>query len=597
MLPGIAGRRQQINDKEGKILQAKARINALINHGRQSARDLWSYYQPHLLDVQRTLSTYLQDKPVAVWGGWDEPSWSAWNPTSTNLESFIRVGEGVETHSEVRQHPEVVCKMPILLPFIGGEQTIVIHSRSGDPSGLELLQSLVVRTAVLLPLQARYTLIDPAGAGRAFPMRRYLLSMKENSVRENTGDLYRDLEKVNLDIQRIMETYFDMETTSFELLPEDIRVNESFEFIFAADFPNGYERRETERLYRIANAGSPAGKYVFIHCNDDHELPRDMGMGAIKNAIHIRSNASVSLPKVSRLKLNYDPAPSPSLQTELFDKLSQAKPPERSITWDETVAPAQDDWWLRRADTIIETPIGVEGGRGTLRAWFGINNEGRPCAHGMMAGMTGSGKSNLYHVLILGLAARYSPEELRLYLIDGKDGVEFQSYRHLPHVEVISLRSSSELSRSILAELLNEKERRNALFSSVRVKDLPEYRKVGQPAGKLARILLLIDEYQELFEDDRDNVASSQLLQLAQQGRSAGIHMLLGSQRFGAANMLNQNSIFGNIHLRIAMKMAISDVQALTEFDRRGKQLILNCDLLVRTGIQCSWTSHDSDSS
>jgi S-DNA-T family DNA segregation ATPase FtsK/SpoIIIE len=579
MLPGIARRKQQVDIRKEKILQAKARINALISHGQQNARNLWSYYEPYLIDTQRTLLTYLNDKPLEVWAGWDESSWSAWNPTSFNLESLIRVGEGVESYAEIGQHPQVFCKMPILLPFIGGQKAIIIHSQGRDSNGLELLQSLIVRTCVLLPLQARYTFIDPYGAGRAFPMRRSLLSMKENSVRENTGDLYRDLEKVNLDIQRIMETYIDMETTSFELLPEDIRANENFEFIFAADFPNGYERREIERLYRIANSGAPAGKYVFIHYNDDYELPRDMGIEAIKNAIHIHTKMSVPLPKLSHLKLNYDIAPSPSLQTELFNKLSQAKPLEREITWDETVAPTQKDWWLDRADKIIETSIGVQGGRGSLKAWFGVNNEGRPCAHGMMAGMTGSGKSNLYHVMILGLATRYNPEELRLYLIDGKDGVEFQSYRHLPHVEVISLRSSPELSRSILGELLNEKERRNSLFSSNGVKDLPEYRKAGQPGGKLARILLLIDEYQELFEDDRDNLASNQLLQLAQQGRSAGIHMLLGSQRFGAVNMLNQNSIFGNVHLRMAMKMAISDVQSLTEFDRRGKQLILTCDL------------------
>jgi len=197
----------------------------------------------------------------------------------------------------------------------------------------------------------------------------------------------------------------------------------------------------------------------------------------------------------------------------------------------------------------------------------------------MLGAMTGSGKSNLYHVLITGLAVRYSPEELRFYLIDGKDGVEFQPYRHLPHAEVVSLRSSPELSRSVLAELIDEKERRNAIFAKVGVNDLVSYRAKGEPEGKLPRILLLVDEYQELFEGDKDGLASNHLLQLSQQGRSAGIHMLLASQRFGAAGMLNQTGIFGNLHLLLAMQMKAADVQSLTEFGRRGKALIATCDL------------------
>jgi S-DNA-T family DNA segregation ATPase FtsK/SpoIIIE len=171
---------------------------------------------------------------------------------------------------------------------------------------------------------------------------------------------------------------------------------------------------------------------------------------------------------------------------------------------------------------------------------------------------------------------RYSPSELRLYLIDGKDGVEFLPYRDLPHAEVVSLRSSPQLSRSVLTELIAEKERRNAAFKNSGVTDITKYRQIGKT---MPRILLLVDEYQELFDGDVDGQASSMLLQLAQQGRNAGIHMLLASQRFGAAGMLNQTAIFGNIHLRMAMQMTQSDIQALTEFGRRGKQLISNCDL------------------
>ncbi|HEY1015525.1 MAG TPA: FtsK/SpoIIIE domain-containing protein, partial [Herpetosiphonaceae bacterium] len=211
---------------------------------------------------------------------------------------------------------------------------------------------------------------------------------------------------------------------------------------------------------------------------------------------------------------------------------------------------------------------------------FGEGPEGQPCAHGVLGAMTGSGKSSLYHTLILGLAVRYSPAELRMYLIDGKYGVEFKPYQHLPHAEVVSLRTSAELSRSVLGELSAEMTRRNELFARHGVAALPHYRAKGQPEGPLPRILLIADEYQQLFEHDRDGAGSALLAQLAAQGRSAGIHLLLASQRFGAAGMINQAGIFGNLHLRLAMQMAESDIRALTEFGQRGKALILaTCNL------------------
>ena len=386
------------------------------------------------------------------------------------------------------------------------------------------------------------------------------------------------LDQVIVSIQRIIETYLDASITSFERVPPEIRINERFHFIFAADFPNQYDRRAIEALQSIGNTGPAAGTYLFIHYNQDYELPREMSMDGFKNAFYVNPEDGGDFTSLN-LQIKTDAAPSADLQAQLFQKLKEAKPPERILDWDSLVGLPQSDWWRESSTKIVETPIGARGGVDKLRIWFGVNNDNQPCAHGMLGAMTGSGKSNLYHVLIGGLAVRYSPEELRLYLIDGKDGVEFQPYRYLPHAEVVSLRSSPELSRSVLAELIAEKERRNAIFARVGVNDFSNYRAKGEPEGRLPRILLLVDEYQELFEGDRDGIASNYLLQLSQQGRSAGIHMLLASQRFGAAGMLNQTGIFGNLHLLMAMQMKAADVQALTEFGRRGKALIATCDL------------------
>jgi len=561
----------EIAETAMKLRQARLRAAALADYGVKQADKIADYYDPLILSQYQQLRSLLESMPTDYVAGWDERArWANWQPSELHETPWLRIGDMKESAPSNR--PIV----PGFLPFIGQKKIIVIRA-GGDAAeiGLSLLQSLVIRTALMLPHQARYTLLDPSGAGRAFPMRRHL-----PNVRENSGDVYRDLEDVVRETQRIIETYLDASVTSFEQVPHVMRINESYSMVFAANFPKGFDRRAIEALLKIGNTGHEAGIYLFIHYNPDYELPRDMNFQQFER-LYIFDVNGLQMPATEDMTLHVDTAPSAELQKQLFQTLKDSKPPERTIGWDEL---SEDNtspelWWQGDSTEFIETQVGFHGSSQELSLWFGAK-DGRPCSHGVLGAMTGAGKSNLYHVMIAGLTTRYSPNELRLYLIDGKDGVEFQPYRELPHAEVVSLRSSPELSRSVLAELIKEKERRNELFASAEVQDFTKYRRKGQPVGNLPRILLLVDEYQELFEGDRDGVASDMLLQLAAQGRSVGIHMFLGSQHFGAANMMHRQKIFGNFHLRVAMQMTSDDIQALTEFGRRGKALIAStCNL------------------
>ena len=86
--------------------------------------------------------------------------------------------------------------------------------------------------------------------------------------------------------------------------------------------------------------------------------------------------------------------------------------------------------------------------------------------HALIAGKTGSGKSTLLHVLITQLALRYSPDEVELYLIDFKKGVEFKTYasHHLPHARVVAVESEREFGLSVLQRLDAELVERGELF-------------------------------------------------------------------------------------------------------------------------------------
>lgn len=500
------------------------------------------------------LIAYLFEHSTLLWRAWEKITPTDDWQRAPKAEGWVRVGQAIF---------EGIAK-PHFAPLVGGGQSLVIAANSADYSkALSLMQSVLLRIALMYPHQSLFTLIDPSGYGRAFPMRQYL-----TRVTDLSEDLYQDLQGVESRIRHVVQNVLGF-TSNFHELPDTTLASEPFEFIFVAGFPRGFDRRSIEVLFNAGASGPPAGRYLVLLHNTDEPLPRDMDWTQLPNAHFVNLSAD------DQQEMEFDDAPAGDKQRDLLLVLEQSKPQEHGIGWESVIDLPPDQWWREESSERIRTPAGNSDG--SLKVWFGVNEEGRPCAHGMLAAMTGQGKSNLYHALILGLATRYPPDELQLYLIDGKDGVEFQIYKDLPHAAVVSLNSLPELSRSVLTELLDEKERRNELFSRHNVNSFTAYRRAGSPAGKLPRIMLLIDEYQELFEGDDEGFASQQILQLAQQGRSVGIHMLLGSQQIDIPNMLNQSAIFGNIHLRMAMKL--DDQQTHTVFGPAARDLIKQCDV------------------
>jgi S-DNA-T family DNA segregation ATPase FtsK/SpoIIIE len=552
-----------------KETEAKNRLRSAKHSGISAtgalAQRSEQFFTHRLEEDARLWNEKWEKLPPFLRGDWSEAAWRGHDFKLACRLRFFLAG----TIEERPEEGALPYTLPFLAPFLGTQKTVIV---TGDPNTtLPWLHGALLQLAATLPYAATFTMLDPAGAGRAFPMQRGL-----PFVRRVGSDLVRDLDVVLEDITRIIHSYMDEKTKSFEQLPEQIQATERFEFIFAANFPDGYDRRTIEALQKIARNGPVAGKYLFIQQSKGRDLPKDLRwedfgerwVFDLGQAIKPQLDGCVIKPLAGPL----------GAQSMVLELLAKAKPPETKIAWENLYDRDPATWWKEDSSDLVSAPVGASGRERKLIIWFGVS-AGRPCAHGVLGAMPGSGKSNLYHVLICGLATRYRPDELNLYLIDGKVGVEFQPYRRLPHGRVVALHSAPELSRSVLEELIAEMKRRNELFKRHDVSDLPRYREKGAPAGKLARIVLMIDEYQELFEDDRLGHASAALLQLAQQGRSAGIHLLLGSQRFGAAGMLNQAAIFGSIHLRMAMKMSQNDVQALTEFGREGKRLVEQCDL------------------
>jgi len=181
--------------------------------------------------------------------------------------------------------------------------------------------------------------------------------------------------------------------------------------------------------------------------------------------------------------------------------------------------------------------------------------------HVLLAGKTGSGKSNLLHVMLHSLTEKYAPQEVDLYLLDYKESTEFTVYAKplLPHARLVATESDPEYGVTVLRHLVDELEGRAKRFKSAGVRDFSEYRK--EHPHSLPRVLLIIDEFQVLFTEGRQvaEQAENLLSQLLKQGRSFGIHIVLSTQTLKGINALSLGALISQLGCRIALACSQED--------------------------------------
>ena len=219
---------------------------------------------------------------------------------------------------------------------------------------------------------------------------------------------------------------------------------------------------------------------------------------------------------------------------------------------------SKSDYWGCHSVHGLQVPIGwTEDGEIVHFSIGGVNTE----HHVLLAGRSGSGKSNLLHVLIHSLCHFYSPSELNIYLLDYKQGTEFSVYASppLPQAKLVATESDPEYGVTVLAHLTKELEKRAREFKNRSVRDYYEFRETA--TTELPRILLIIDEFQILFSEGRRVAegAEKMLNQLLRQGRAYGIHVLLATQTLKGIQSLSMGQLTSQIGCRIALACSEED--------------------------------------
>ena len=191
--------------------------------------------------------------------------------------------------------------------------------------------------------------------------------------------------------------------------------------------------------------------------------------------------------------------------------------------------------------------------------------------HILIAGTTGSGKSGCINTILTSVLLRATPDEVRMILIDPKR-IELSYYEQIPHL-LAPVVSSPKEATAVLANVINEMERRYEQLSKVRARNLPEanraFRERGEPT--LPYLLVVIDELADLMMISPQAVEDA-IIRLAQKSRAVGIHLVLATQRPSVDVITGM--IKANVPSRIAFAVS-SQTDSRVIIDQGGAESLL----------------------
>ncbi|MCE9630801.1 MAG: cell division protein FtsK [Planctomycetia bacterium] len=489
---------------------------------------------------------------------------------------------GVSSDPALNAFGPISWTQPAILSWPVESSLLIKTSPEEKETSSAMMQALMLRIASGIPAgQSRFTIIDPLGLGKQFAGFMHLADYDELLVTSRIWTEPQLVEQRLADITEQMEVviqkYLRNEYESIGAYNADAEVPEPYRFVVVANFPANFNETSARRLASIASSGARCGVYVILSIDPTQQMPAGFSLADIeqqcttlvlKNGVYTWKDA-----EYSKWPLTVEQAPSDEVFTRIIQRVGKAaKSAKRVIVPFDRVAPAEDQWWKGSTAEEVLAPLGPAGAKKLQFLKLGKGTS----QHCLIAGKTGSGKSTLMHAMITSLALQYSPNEIQFYLIDFKKGVEFKLYDHyaLPHARVIAIESEREFGLSVMEQLDRELKRRGDLFRELSVQNVAGFRQTGHP-DPMPRILLIIDEFQEIFvEDDKIAQDASLILdRLVRQGRAFGIHVLLGSQTLGGSYSLPRATM-GQMAVRIALQCNEADSSLILSEDNTAARLL-----------------------
>lgn len=210
----------------------------------------------------------------------------------------------------------------------------------------------------------------------------------------------------------------------------------------------------------------------------------------------------------------------------------------------------QEHWRKNRAYENMRALIGEKAG-GAL-VYLDIHEKYHG-PHGLVAGTTGSGKSETIQTYMLSLALNFSPQDVGFLVIDFKGGGMANLFSSLPHLLGKITNLSGNAVRRAMVSIKSEIRRRQRIFSEYEVNHLDKYMKLykaKEASVPIPHLLIIIDEFAELKKEEPEFM--KELISVAQVGRSLGVHLILATQK--PAGVVD-DSIWANSKFKLCLRV------------------------------------------
>ena len=378
---------------------------------------------------------------------WTSPIWNNWAPSGVvppviyfgnYAVDLAQLPNGLSHDERLKPTVPTQFTLPSFLDFPHRCSLLIKAADEGRTNAVQLLQALMLRYLTSVPPgKVRFTIVDPVGLGENFAAFMHLADYDERwspaasgpsrpHIEQRLADLTAHMENV---IQKYLRNEFE---TIEEYNAQAGEVAEPFRVLVVANFPANFtdeaappagQHRQQRRALRRLRAGQRR-----------HEAAAAAGLPARRPRASV---PSLSTGQDQRFRLEgrrfravsrwrSTTPPDAEFCTRMLHEVGEAATRRQARRGAVRVHRPGRRSSAGRSDsrTGIDVPLGRAGATKRQHLQLGQGTS----QHVLIAGKTGSGKSTLLHALITNLALRYSPDEVELYLIDFKKGVEFKIY-------------------------------------------------------------------------------------------------------------------------------------------------------------------------
>ena len=478
-----------------------------------------------------------------------------------------------------------IIRLPYTISIENGDSVLFSHDEASGERANAILNSVAMRMLnSVSACMMRFILFDEVGYGSfkelksidpaEFNTQRMMVKSIIYGEGKNESEMSSLLSELDNSFSRI-----EGQRSNYSSIREFNQNNplskKNYQPILMSNYPSGLKIEGFKILSKIVSNCSKWGGTVFLAQPDNmtssvkpellsakSELDKKLLSFRIENgkkeiAILTSSSLCEKKAKIFLYGLPNKDIRMNDIAPDLRKRSVEASKVKINLTDAGDIFLPKEKWFKENSDYGISVPIGYEENGIPYELQFDDAH-----VNAIITGRTGSGKSNLVHALIMGTLMRYSPEEVKIYLIDFKNATDYSVYAkryYLPSFASISLADDPEFALSILESIEKEVKNRSSVISD------SDTKKIGTSTNrKLCRILLIIDELYVLAEKASDELRKQimdKIDTLTHQTRAYGIHTIVCGQDLN--KLERYDTIMEQCATRIALHCSDEQVQGL----------------------------------